>query len=315
MDLLGVGVQVDAGGGGGAVGADPGLHRDERVVVAQDLVQRSLELAGDERVADVLHLAVVLVQLLARVQADAPADRGVHAGGRAVADADVDRAIRAGEVVGLDRAVELVDLLPRRLDVQAVGPHVDRTAEGGDDADLTGRARSRHRDERHDGRQRSEAASGRRGRRPGPARHRLRRGRPDQHDDDDTRTKATNRNSTSTRETVRVGLWSARPPPAVDHEAGRERPGERIGSDCEARRGRMEAPWPRHSVPDATSQAARSPRSPTSPTRSTRRAPGSPTTPSVSAASSVSRAPTSVQVDFGDGAMHIPLPCRSMTAL
>ena len=45
------------------------------------------------------------------------------------AERKLDRAVRSGEVVGLDRAIELVDLLPRRLDVQAVRQHVDRTAE------------------------------------------------------------------------------------------------------------------------------------------------------------------------------------------
>lgn len=118
-------------------------HRVERVELAQHGVEGGVELPCHYRVTDPVHVPVVAVQLIALAFGDPPTDRVVHAGGRLVADPDV-RAPTVeltttfvGVGVGLDARIELRDLLPRPLEVDAVAQRVGGPAEAGHHADTT----------------------------------------------------------------------------------------------------------------------------------------------------------------------------------
>lgn len=131
----------------------------ERVELAQHLVEGRIELAGDDRVADPVHVSVVAVEGIALRLGDAPTYGVVHACRRLVADPDVG-ATSVGVVtpvsgvgVGLDARVELRDLLPRPLEVDAVAQRVSGPAEAGHHADAPGSDdRQGAQDEADDGR-------------------------------------------------------------------------------------------------------------------------------------------------------------------
>ncbi len=100
-----------------------GVH-GQRVVVLEHAVEDGLQVLVDQRVADVAELAVVAVQVVDGRTVDLPLDVDVGARDDLVRDAHLDtvRALLALVVrVGLDRAVHDAGLLPRRLEVAAVG--------------------------------------------------------------------------------------------------------------------------------------------------------------------------------------------------
>jgi|GEM_PF-2759387 len=117
-----------------------GVH-GQRVVVLEHAVQDGLQVLVDQRVTDVAELAVVAVQLVHGLAVDLPLDVDVGARDDLVRDAHLDavRALLALVVgVGLDRAVHDVRLLPRRLEVRAVGEVARGRPERGPDGDVLG---------------------------------------------------------------------------------------------------------------------------------------------------------------------------------